>query len=297
MTGSGVPAGTTQDSAEPAISLLAIWRAVSKHWALALAVGVAVTLGVTFYTLGQKELYLARTTLQIDPRPPRPLGREVQTIIDTGSVYWSNKEYYETQFSIIKSRRIAELTVRELNLHKDVAFLRNLPEDETAEPVETSVEKAAQKLRRRIRVAPVKDSRLAIVSYEDANPKRAQKVLSVVADNYIRQNLNDMVESTGTASEWLRGQLGKLKTELEDREMALHTYQKDNGILSMSLEDQIQMLRAEMLRLNHALTDARAKREEIASRRAELKKVNPKDPSVLPVTELPAELSAPGASP
>jgi polysaccharide biosynthesis transport protein len=279
--------GGIPESPEAATSLVALWRIVLKNWALASAVAIAVALAVTFYTLAQTELYLAKTTIQIDPRPPRPLGREVQTVLESGEgAYWNNKEYFETQFNIIRSRKIAELTVRELGLHKDGAFIYNLAEGAVAEPIETTTESAAQIVLGRLTVSAVKDSRLGIVSYVDANPQRAQKVLTVLIDNYIQQNLDNMLASTTTASEWLRGQLGKLKTELELSEMALHNYQKDKDILSMSLEDQTGMFRSEMERLNQAVTEARARREEIAARRAELEKVSPEDPAKLPAKEL-----------
>jgi capsular exopolysaccharide synthesis family protein len=281
------PAPLPSPETEPLVSLAKIWRTTLTHWGLAVAIALTVAIGVTLYTLSQTEVFLSQATIQIDPRPARPLGTDVQSIVDMGQgAYWNNKEYYETQFSIIRSRRTAELTVRELGLHKDHAFLRNLPEGAPSIPAAVTVEGAANALRSRITVSPVKDSRLAIVGLKDANPKRAQRILTVLLDNYIQQNLDDMQFSTSTASEWLRGQLGKLKTELEQREMDLNNYQKDKDILSMSLEDQVGMLRHEMERLNLALTDARGKKEAVNSRRVELEKVVGSDPAVLPAHEL-----------
>ena len=51
-----------------------IWHTVRKNWATAVLTALAVTLAVTFYTLGQTKIYQAAATIQFDPTPPRPLN-------------------------------------------------------------------------------------------------------------------------------------------------------------------------------------------------------------------------------
>ncbi|MEO7330082.1 MAG: hypothetical protein ABI193_16020, partial [Minicystis sp.] len=57
-----------------------IWHTVRKHWATAVATAIAITMAVTFYTLGQTKIYQASATIQFDPNPPRPLGAKVETV-------------------------------------------------------------------------------------------------------------------------------------------------------------------------------------------------------------------------
>jgi polysaccharide biosynthesis transport protein len=265
-----------------------IWHTVRKHWTTAVMTALAMTLGVTFYTLGQTKIYSAAATIQFDPNPPRPLGQKVETVVEMGSgSYWDNHEYYETQYKIIQSMRVALAVVSQLGLNHDAAFLRNAPPGTTLPAAaNVSEDSAAQALRGRIKVEPVKDSRLAVVKLEDADPDRAQRVLATVVDVYIAMNLEDAHASTTQAADWLHGQLDKLKVDLEGSEMALHDYKEHKNILSVSLDDQSNMLREEMKQLNEALTHVRTKREEIAARRTELAKVKADDPSVLPASEL-----------
>lgn len=263
------------------------WRAIRKHWLMLVGVTLAVGLAVAFYTLGQKKIYRASTTLQIDPTPPRPLGREVQGVVDIGSgSFWANREYYETQYKIMQSRRIAAETVQSLGLQHDGAFIANLPAGRSAPASDVSVDAAATVLRSRILVEPVKDSRLVVLSVEDANPERAQRIVTALADTYVQRNIEDVLASTNSASDWLRDQTAKLKTELEASEMSLHSYKKDNQILSVSIDDQSNMLRAEMQQLNEDLTRVRSRAQAIKSRRDELAKVNASDPTQFPATEL-----------
>lgn len=273
--------------AAPTVNLLMAWRTVRKHWVIAMATAVTVSLLVAFYTLGQTKIYQATATIQFDPNPPRPLGRGVDTVVEMGTgSYWNNREYYETQYKIIQSMRIALAVVRDLNLHNDVAFLKNLPPGRAAPPMSVSPEEAAETLRERLAVDPVKESRLAVVRFTDADPQRAQRILSVVVNTYVEQNLDDVLASTDSAVEWLRTQLDKLKGDLENNEMALHDYKIEKNILSVALDDQSNMLREEMKQLNEALTSVRAKREEYRARREELAKIKAGDPADLPSTEL-----------
>jgi len=266
---------------------VALFRAIRKHWILTVTITVGVALAVGFYTLSQKKIYQASTTIQVDPTPPRPLGNDISAGADIyGGAYWSNKEYFDTQMKVIQSRRIAERTVRILGLNRDGAFMQNLPAGQKGAPTEASVESAAQAVRSRLRVEPEKNTRLVIIRYEDADPARAARVVSTLVDAYTQMNIDDAVASTGSSGDWLKTQLDKLKVELEGSELSLHKYKKDKGILSVSIDDQSNMLRGEMGQLNTELTRARTRRETVAARVKELAKINSEDPTEVPESEL-----------
>lgn len=273
------------------IDPLMLLRLVRKHWAVAVGVAVVVTLAVAFYTLGQKRIYEATASIQFDPNPPRPLGAKVETIVELGSgAVWDTREYYETQYQIITSMKVALAVVAELGLHRDAAFLQNLPADVPPQggPVAQGVtqEIAAEVLKGRLRVDPVKGSRLALVRYQDADPERTARVLKSVVKTYVDQNVDDAEASTSSASDWLHVQLEGVRKALEDSENGLHEFKESKNILSVAFDDQSNMLREQMVQLNSTLTSVRARREEIAARRAELAKVPANDPSALPATEL-----------
>lgn len=264
-----------------------IWQTIRKNWATAVVTALSVVLGVTFYTLGQTKIYQAAATIQFDPNPPRPLGGKVETVVDMGSgSSWDNHEYYETQFKILTSQRVATVVVSQLGLDHDAGFLRNSPPGAKPLPLTVSEEAAAGALRGRVRVEAIKDSRLAVVKLEDADPERAQRVLTALVETYVSMNLEDVHASTSQAVEWLQGQLDHLKRDLESSEMALHEYKEKKNILSVALDDQSNMLREEMKTLSDTLTQVRTKREEVSARRTELAKVRSDDVSVLPSHEL-----------
>jgi capsular exopolysaccharide synthesis family protein len=269
---------------ESPFSLSAVWAGIRKNWLIVVSIALIVSVGVTFYTLGLTKTYESSTTVLFDPQQPRPLGDRVQSSVDNS--YWSNKEYYKTQYWVIQSLRTTAEAVRSLGLNRDPSFVANTPSKEGLEPREIAVEDAARIVQSRLTVEPIKDSRLAIVKYQDADPERARRVTSAIADAYIQQNLGDLTDSSSSAGEWLHQQLGSLKQDVENSEMQLHDYKREKSILSLSMDDQVGMLREEMRTLNAAVTESRKAKETLRARRDELAKVNTQDPQDLPATEL-----------
>jgi len=269
------------------LSLVLLWRMLRKHWRVAVVTTLAVTLTVTFFTLGATKIYQATATVQFDPNPPRPLGQGVQNVVEMGSAgYWNSREYYETQSKIIQSMRTALAVTRKLHLDRDARFLGDVPPGRVAPERVVSPEDAAEILRSRVRVDPVRESRLAIVSYEDSDPERTQRVLNTLVDAYVEQNMDDAFESTTSALDWLRNQLGGLKKDLEASEMSLHDYKLSKNILSVAFDDQSNMLREQIKQINEALTTVRTKREGFIARRNQLVQIQAEDPKNLPAAEL-----------
>lgn len=279
------PAPTATEPA-PGQTLSSLWAPIRKNWMLIVTAIAVTTLGATFLTLGRTKIYEAQATMLFDPQPPRPLGREVQAVVDISGAYQNKKEYYRTQFWVIQSQKTASLVVEQLQLHKDLRFVENLPASASPLGKPISVEDASKILRSRLSVEQVKDSQLARVAYQDADPIRAQRILGTLVDIYAQQNLDEALDAMGVAADWLTNQVETLKNDLESSEMALHVYKKDKDILSVSMDDQSNMLRGEIQQLNAALTTTRTQREQIAARRAELLKINPEEPSNVPATEL-----------
>lgn len=268
-------------------SLLTMWRALRKHWMVATVVAVFVFLAVAFYTLGQTKIYRAGATIQLDPSAPRPLGKDVQTVVDMGAGdYLAIHQYLETQYKIIQSKRVAVAVVEKLGLHRDPAFLLNVMPRSDLHVAPVTPEIAAGILRERLSVDPMKESRLAVVRYEDANPAQAQRILSTLIDTYIAQNLDDTLSSVKSASDWLRDQLDKLQKDLEKSESAIHEFKLQKNLLALEVDDESNILKEELRQLTSALTMVRAKREELAAKRAELMKVPANDPRKLLAPEL-----------
>src|SRR5688500_14906656 len=260
-------------------SLARVWRAVKKSWYIILFCVVAVASVAAFHVLGEPKIYRATGTIKIDPNPARPLGQDFQVDIGAQAAW----QYYETQYEIIKSRKVAEETVRRLGLQREPSFLTFGKNDQKREPI--PVERAALILQGRVILAPHRDSQLVAVSYEDADKARAQRVVTTLIDVYIEQNLDQALLATNSSATWLNDQLDKLKQELERSELDLHQYKTGHQLLSVSLTDQSNMLLEEMKHVAMALASLKVERERLQSRCDQLESVAADTPSELPASE------------
>ena len=94
-------------------AVLDAYKTLRKRWLWVVGFTLLALIAAGFYTAGQQRIYSTSCTLQIDPTPPKPLGSEVQAIVDVGTgSFWATTNYYNTQFKIIRSRAVAEETVR-----------------------------------------------------------------------------------------------------------------------------------------------------------------------------------------
>ncbi|MEO8903136.1 MAG: polysaccharide biosynthesis tyrosine autokinase [Polyangiaceae bacterium] len=263
-----------------------MWLLIRKHWLPVVCLTILTSAGSAFFTLGQTKIYEATATIAFDPNIPRPLAGHDSAGVADASSYWNNKEYYTTQNWMIRSMRVAVQVVRDLELNRDPSFRDNVPHSARSGRADSSVEDTATLLLKRLEVEPVKDSRLTTVTLKDADPARAQQVLGALVDTYTQDNLDDVFESATTSADWLRSQVGSLRQDLESSELALHQFKMDRNILSVSMDDQSNMLRGEMTQLSQALTEVRTHREKVESRLIELRKISPDNPAELPAREL-----------
>ncbi|POA64450.1 hypothetical protein, partial [Pseudomonas sp. DP16D-R1] len=89
-------------------------------------------------------------------------------------------------------------------------------------PLETI---ALRQFRSRLSVSIVRGSRLAEVSFASNDPKLAQQVTNNLVAQFIDRHFKTRYTTTMQASDWLLGQLGDLRRNVEESNQAVVTYQ------------------------------------------------------------------------
>jgi capsular exopolysaccharide synthesis family protein len=272
---------------EGGIDLWEYLRIVRRRWLL-IVLGVVVVVGATaFFTLRMTKIYRATCSVRIETRAPQVLGDAVENVVEMGTgSFWSNQEYYETQYRVIGSRDVASRVVAEFGLHEDPEFL-GVPEERRGSFEPVTVEAATLVLQGMLTVEPVKDSRLVEIHVDGPDPARCQLLANAVAKAYVDRNLEAMLKSTVEAVDWLSGQLDDASSKLVGSERALLDFKKEHGMLSVSLEDRQNILSAQMGETASKLTEARSRRIEIESRKAAVRNVaRSENPMEIPIDAL-----------
>ncbi len=251
------------------LDLRAYWRVIVRRRWLIASIFAAAVLATLLVTLRQTKIYAATTTLIIDLSAPRVLSKEdVQEVVESGSgSFWYSKEYYETQYKVITSRAVAQRVVEKLQLARDARFL-GLDGEKDAAKVEAALARAdaALALQDRVKVLPVKDSRVVRIQVEDRDPTWAATIANAVAEAYITENLSVRSSTTQNASEWLELQLADLERKLDESGKALFDFKKANDIVATSWEDRQSMVSQRLTATNDALTKARVRKAELQAR-------------------------------
>jgi capsular exopolysaccharide synthesis family protein len=242
-----------------------------RRWVM--AVFFAVVVGAAgVWLVREPRVYRAVSSLEISPVAPRYLGTGVQDVAESGAtMYWQTKEFFETQYQIIRSRAVAQRVSDKLGLTSDPAFLGVAAIKDPAKQRQAMVgADPVARLQGMIRVEPVKDSRIVRLAVEDTDRERAALIANAYGEAYIEHTLDKKLDTTRAASLWLADQLDDLKKKLESSEVGLHHFKRENDILTASFEDKQSISSQRLLALNDALTKARTRRAELESRRRTL---------------------------
>jgi capsular exopolysaccharide synthesis family protein len=241
---------TTQDSfsQEDEIDLTRYWRILmQRKWAI---VGLAFTLSLvaTLVVFAMKPVYSASTTILIESEQAKAVSIEEVYGLNTGA-----KEYFLTQFEILKSRDLALKVIKELNLRNNSEFDPDIKSDslisfdlkswlpmgpneelnlESMEAIKTA--SILNQFVSQLTIMPIKNTQLVTVTFESTSPKMAATIANSLAKAYITSHLEAKLDATRQAATWLGERIEGLKSKLDTSEQKLQAYRDIEGLVDIS---------------------------------------------------------------
>ncbi len=264
-----------------------------RKWVI-LAVALTFTVGAGLQVYTATPLYTATARLQIDPESNNVLPYDDP--FQSSLYFLASDSYLRTQAEIISSRALALRVVKKMRLQEDPHFaasvssgifsdliadasgaIRELitggdnpvePASEAPDPGDSGLETAAEALRSRITVSPLRGTRIMEVYFTAADPGFAAAVVNVVTQEYIQQNFDKRFDATAQASDFLESKLDILKSKVEDSEEHLIGYARENNIVNVDERQNIVMqklasLSAELTQVESQLITEAARREAL----------------------------------
>jgi succinoglycan biosynthesis transport protein ExoP len=240
----------------PARELQHYLGVLRKRWRLITTVLLVSVAAATVLTLRLPKVYEATCSLVIESSAPQVL-ENVKEVIEIAA---STREFYATQYKIIRSQEIAQHVIDRLGLDADPAY------GGTADNARLSKRQiVVERLLRAVKVVGVRESRIANVVVRDENPERAARIANAFADTYMERNLDYKLEGARSAGAWLGEQTVVLRKQLESSEVALYRFRKERNLLDVNLDDKQGMTRQNLQSLNAKITDVRSRRIELES--------------------------------
>jgi len=295
------PTLPTPGSSQP-VHLLDRLAAVFKHRRLAGAAFVIVVGVMMLQTYSQVPMY--RTSSRVMIQDERTLA--VGNLNANDPAFWEDSDpYFNTQYSILRSRGLARRVVHKLQLQNHSLF-------NGAAPPRQGIGPAISELRRKVtgtvqsllgrgratppvegpgtdegaaeaalvsqflgglRVAPEAKTRLVEVIYESSDPQFAALAANTVAEEYAAQNLELRLGTYQKNLRWLNEEVAKQEKKVTDSESALTQYREAKNALSLGDRQNITVARLNAL--NETVTRQRTERLQKEATYKQLKNIDP----------------------
>ncbi len=201
------------------------------------SVGLALLIGAIATLLSTRK-YSAVATIEI--------AREVSKVIDVKGVdeevSAADVEFYQTQYGLLRSRRLAERVAAKLGLIDDPQFFRIFSMYEESLFPKGGPTPAARAERTRIAgelllkymaVNPARLSRLVDISFTAPDPELASRVANTWTSTFIATNLERRFEATAYARDFLENRLEQIRQRLEESERRLVQYAAAQKIVNL----------------------------------------------------------------
>lgn len=194
--------------------------------------------------------YTAHAKILIERRPSPIL--DVRDVL--GEV-GDEKNYYKTQYAILKNRDLALDVIRSLELSRDPTFVGLSAANAYDKDPERANLAAASTYLGALLIKPVEGTRLVNVYITTKDPELSAKIANAHVEAYIQQSLRLRAQASEDAKRFLEEKLVGLKKRLEQSEADLNDYRREAGIIS-SIDARENLIVSRLTAFNNRLSDA-----------------------------------------
>lgn len=276
------------------IHLLDYFRVIQKRMWIVIMFFIVVVSVVTIKTFKTIPVYQATARVVLERHQ---LNVGFQQVVSPENQI-TPIDFYTNQCEIIKSRYVAKGVIDSLGLKNRP--VSNPPNKET-NPVLARSDLQDPRTETRfldgflskLKVSLMRNSGVVNITYEGYDPQLVTNIVNMIVKKYIERDWEKRYNVAKDALEWLNKQIKDVKITLEESELALQKYKKENDLItvetvrigktsdSSSLADERQnVVLQKLMELNAAVTNAKTERvrlEVLNNKLKEFKNVQDKD--------------------
>ncbi len=231
-------------------SLRDYWHVlVRRKWSMALFLALILTV-TAVGTYWVTPVYRATLTLQIEREYAKVV--QFQDVIPVESTL--DKDFYQTQYELLRSRTLAKRVMDQLDLFNHPSFAVAAPgrwhqwwegmlnEPASAQGGERSSEQAQiDVFLKGLVVEPVRHSRLVKIHYDHPDPHIAAQIANYLAENFISMNLERRMDASSYAKTFLNERLLETKKRLEESEKRLAEFARRHELIKLDEKRTLQL--------------------------------------------------------
>ncbi|WP_028487870.1 GumC family protein [Thiothrix lacustris] len=259
-----------------ALDLRGFGRTLFRRRRMILLVTGIILLLALLITLFSKPVYRATATLQIERESTNVVGID---FLGAGDIR-DTRDFYQTQFELIRSRALATRVINELKLEQKLSSTSLLGQLKAwfSSADEDSRQTALEDLLlENLTVEPVKNSRLVAVSYTSSTPEQAAEIANAVVGTFKDMNTDRRLSATTDAQAYLNKTVQETKTRLDESEQRLNQYARDHEIFQLDGQDSttsslaLKQLSEELIKVQKQRIEQESKYEILTDTKRPLK--------------------------
>jgi len=264
------------------------WRIVERFKWRILFFSSAITVLAVVFSLSLTPQYQSTVTLMIET--------ERANTVSIDEIYGMNsnrRDYYMTQFEILKSRYLIEKVIDRLdllnkpgfnqlqaqalqelnstdidneeNINRTLRFLNTAPTIENNTLFQEKadriiLQKAVDLFLINITFEPIRNTQMVSISFDSPDPELAAVVANTIAEVYIQSYLESKLEKTAEAKAWMNARLLSIKDKLDIAEVNLQQFLKRENLVNVQGITSINT--QDLAELNIQLREARRRLSE-----------------------------------
>jgi len=252
--------------------------AIRKYaWVILAIVALSITCAV-LYTSRLPKIYEATASVQIEPRLPDLLGQG-QDMVAIGAAGSPTTEYYKSQREVLRSYQLLRRTVETNDFHLKLTTEK----DREGKSQDEIYDLATRRLENTLAIKYPDQNRIFYVTVRSIDPRLAADLANAHVATYEAYAKGLLSTDTQKASRWLAGEFDSAEKQLRKSETDLFDFQKQNGMLGVTLEDRQNLVAGNITAYTQRLNDAKSKRIEHGAHLDRLKTAAQQDIAVSPV--------------
>lgn len=220
-----------------------VLRVLTRRKLWVLWITVFFVLAAVLVTLIMRPIYGATATIELNKNNGGSMELEDLLSSQLGSDSELLDTDLQTEISILEGDSLALTVIERLGLASQPPFLvegraaRKFAA-EKGRPLEDAPLTRVRLLKifhKHLKVDLIHGTRLIQVTFETHDADQAARIVNASIDAYKSLYLKNHYDATTEASDWLTGQLSELKKNVENSQKKLSDFQKQTGLLSLSL--------------------------------------------------------------
>ena len=275
--------------ADSKVNWVALWRSIRKRRWLILAVAAIATTIAGFYAQSISPVFRSTTTLLIESGKTKILSIE-----EVYNAVSQDREYYQTQVEILRSRDVALRTVIATKLWDEPEFDPRQPARgpltvareffiRPPEALPWTPERLADETVGRylaaVSIEPVRLSQLVKISFDAHDRELAAKIADATANAFIESDRDSRLKLNLSVTGLLQDRLVALREKLLQSEQELQKYRESAGLVSVSGSQGIAG--QQLTEISQRLVAAKVRRTELESAYQQAERITDGDYSSL----------------